>query len=68
MPHIVGPDLSSTSEKTDQENQIRQRPQNLTVTGSEIKRSSGIEPTLDPSTVLTAIVANNQGQLPPYQL
>ena len=35
---------------------------------SEPKRSSGVEPTLDPTKVLTALIANNNGQLPPYQL
>ena len=67
LPHIIGPDLT-VSNLVDQENEVRHRPQNLTVNNSDTKRTSDVEPTLDPSKVLTAIVANNQGQLPPYQL
>ena len=51
-----------------QENEIRYRQQKLDVVGNVSKRSSGIEPTLDPNQVLTDLVANNNGQLPPYQL
>jgi hypothetical protein len=41
----------------------------LNVVGHDSKRKSGVEPTLDPTKVLTAIVANNNNeQLPPYQL
>ena len=71
MPHIVGPDIiiSEVDDKEDnQENKIHDRQEKLDVIGQDSKRSSGIEPTLDPSKVLTALVANNDGQLPPYQL
>ena len=73
LPHITGPDIILSEEVRDnednQENEIRQRQQSLTVVGHDTKRSSGVEPTLDPSKVLTAIVANNNNeQLPPYQL
>lgn len=77
MPHIVGPDIIISEVKDDddnnnndsnQENQMRYRQQKLHPIENNCKRSSGIEPTLDPSKVLTALVANNNGQLPPYQL
>jgi hypothetical protein len=73
LPHIVGPDINLSEEvrdnKDNQENDIRHHQQTLNVVGHDSKRSSGIEPTLDPSKVLTAIVANNNNeQLPPYQL
>jgi len=71
MPHIVGPDIIISEVKDDQDNQeneIRHRQQKLDVIGHDSKRSSGVEPTLDPSKVLTALVANDNGQLPPYQL
>jgi hypothetical protein len=72
MPHIVGPDIVISEIKDDednnQENEVRHRQQKLDVIGHDIKRVSGVEPTLDPSKVLTALVANNNGQLPPYQL
>lgn len=51
------------------ENDENQAPiQSMTHGESEQKRSSGVEPTLDPTIVLTALVANNDGKLPPYQL
>jgi hypothetical protein len=70
MPHIVGPDIIITEviDDDNQENEIRHRQQKLNVVEHDAKRSSGIEPSLDPSKVLTALVANNNGQLPPYQL
>jgi hypothetical protein len=72
MPHIVGPDIIISEVKDDeddnQENEVNHRQQKLNILGHDSKRSSGIEPTLDPSKVLTALVANNNGQLPPYQL
>lgn len=71
IPHIVGPDIviSEVNDTEDnQENEIRHRTQKLDVPNHDSKRTSGIEPTLDPSKVLTAIVANNNGELPPYQL
>ncbi len=71
MPHIVGPDIiiSEVNDTEDnQENEIRHRQQKLDIIAHDLKRSSGVEPTLDPSKVLTALVANNNGQLPPYQL
>ena len=57
----------------DQENELRRRLLKDAVAvpsaaECDSKRSSGVEPTLDPSKVLTALVANNNGQLPPYQL
>jgi hypothetical protein len=61
MPHIIGPDISIPEENNHQE-------ENIKVEESESKRPSGIEPTLDPTKVLTALVINNNGQLPPYQL
>ena len=71
MPHIVGPDIiisEANDDEENEENEVRQRSQKLDVMNHDSKRSSGIEPTLDPTKVLTAIVANNNGQLPPYQL
>ncbi len=71
MPHIVGPDIIISEVKDDkdnQENEIRHRQQKLDVIEHDSKRSSGVEPTLDPSKVLTTLVANDNGQLPPYQL
>lgn len=72
MPHIVGPEIIITeandNEDDNQENQVRYRQQKLDIIENNFKRSSGVEPTLDPSEVLTALVANNNGQLPPYQL
>lgn len=35
---------------------------------NEYKRLSDVEPTLDPNVVLNALMANTNGQLPPYQL
>ena len=61
MPHIIGPDV--TIPEDDREN----IPQ-VDTESTEPKRSSGVEPTLDPTKVLTALVENNNGQLPPYQL
>ena len=71
IPHIVGPDIvisEVNDAEENQENEIRHRPQKLDVHHHDSKRTSGIEPTLDPEKVLTAIEANNNGQLPPYQL
>jgi hypothetical protein len=72
MPHIVGPDIIISEVKDDdddnQENEVRHRQQKLDISGHDTKRVSGVEPTLDASKVLTALVANNNGQLPPYQL
>ncbi|CAF2407447.1 unnamed protein product [Rotaria sp. Silwood2] len=70
LPHIVGPDIiiSDANNEDNQENEIRHRSQKLDVVRHDCKRSSDIEPTLDPSEVLTALMANNNGQLPPYQL
>jgi len=55
MPHIIGPNIN-ISEKVD------------VIEENDSKRPSGVEPTLDPTTVLTDLIANNNGQLPPYQL
>ncbi len=52
MPHIIGSNINN-SEKVEE---------------NDSKRPSGVEPTLDPTTVLTDLIANNNGQLPPYQL
>jgi hypothetical protein len=70
MPHIVGPDIIISEVKDDQnqENELRHRNQKLDVVDNTVKRSSGVEPSLDPSAVLTALVSNNNGDLPPYQL
>jgi hypothetical protein len=70
MPHIVGPDItiSGSTDEDNQENEIRHRHQKLDVIENNTKRSSGIEPTLDPTKVLTTLMANHNGQLPPYQL
>lgn len=70
LPHIVGPSIiiSDVNNEDNQENEIRHRPQKLDVVKNDTRRTSGIEPTLDPSEVLTALMANHNGQLPPYQL
>ena len=70
MPHIVGPNIiiSEVNDEENQENEVHHRQEKLDVVGHDSKRSSGVEPTLDPSKVLTALVANNNGELPPYQL
>ena len=74
MPRIVGPDIviTGTKENDDddmnRENGVRHRQQKMMVPEHDTKRSSGVEPMLDPTTVLTALVANSNGQLPPYQL
>ncbi len=54
MPHIIGPNINIFENNYQEEN--------------DLKRSSGVEPTLDPTTVLPDLIANNNGQLPPYQL
>jgi hypothetical protein len=64
MPHIIGPDISISEDTNENDHQV----QKIIIEESESKRSSGVEPTLDPTKVLTALVANNNGQLPPYQL
>jgi hypothetical protein len=61
MPHIIGPNISIKDENTYPE-QTAESEEN------EPKRTSGVEPTLDPAKVLPALVAYNNGQLPPYQL
>jgi hypothetical protein len=73
MPHIVGPNIIISEVKDDennnnQENQLRHRDQKLDIVEHDVKRSSGVEPLLDPSEVLTALVSNDNGDLPPYQL
>ncbi|CAF0761234.1 unnamed protein product [Adineta steineri] len=70
IPHIVGPDLilPEVIDDSNQENEIRHRQQKLDIVGHDTKRSSGIEPSLDPTKVLTTLMANHNGQLPPYQL
>jgi hypothetical protein len=64
MPYITGPDLILREEN----NENNDDEQKLDVDENEPKRTSVVEPTLDPTKVLTALVANNNGQLPPYQL
>ncbi|UJR14063.1 hypothetical protein I4U23_001060 [Adineta vaga] len=64
MPHITGPDIS-IPEDNDENN--HNQP-NLNVEDDEPKRISNVEPTLDPTVTLAALVTNNNGQLPPYQL
>jgi hypothetical protein len=61
MPYITGPDIIISKENQSPEEQLDPEE-------TEPKRSSGVEPTLDPTKVLTALVANNNGQLPPHQL
>lgn len=72
MPHIVGPDIiisEAIDENLDnQENEVRHRQQDVHVIEHDTKRISSIEPTLDPTKVLTTLMANHNGQLPPYQL
>ncbi|CAF3146033.1 unnamed protein product [Rotaria socialis] len=70
LPHIIGPSvvISEVNNNDNQENEIRHRSQKLDITRNNIKRISDIEPTLDPSDVLAALMANNNCQLPPYQL
>ncbi|CAF0942631.1 unnamed protein product [Adineta ricciae] len=70
IPHIVGPQLplSDVMDEDNQENDVRHRQQKLSIVEHDTKRVSGIEPTLDPSKVLTTLMANHDGQLPPYQL
>ena len=63
---IIGPDLPMVDENV--ENDENSTDEKLVQIDNETKRTSGVEPTLDPTTVLTALVANNNGQLPPYQL
>jgi hypothetical protein len=64
MPHIIGPDIT-VPEDNDENNSQEEK---VDVEKNESKRPSDVEPTLDPTKVLTALVANNNGQLPPYQL
>ena len=63
---IVGPDLPPIVDENDEN--LTENDQKIDYIDNETKRTSGVEPTLDPTTVLTALVANNNGQLPPYQL
>ncbi|CAF1091337.1 unnamed protein product [Adineta steineri] len=64
MPYIVGPDISIP-----EENKENTYPdEKVDVEENEPKRISDIQPTLDPTITLTALIANNNGQLPPYQL
>ncbi len=64
LPHIIGPDINISEDN----NENIPQEQEGEVDENEQKRASGVEPTLDPTKVLTALVANNNGQLPPYQL
>lgn len=64
MPYIVGPDINIPQDT----GETHQRVEHNEEQENEPKRSSGVEPTLDPTKVLTALVENNDGQLPPYQL
>jgi len=60
MPHIIGPNIIIS------ENNYRE--EKFDVEENDSKRPSGVEPTLDPTTVLKDLIANNNEQLPPYQL
>ncbi|CAF0908917.1 unnamed protein product [Adineta ricciae] len=64
MPHITGPDMN-IPENSDENANCKSA---LNVEEDEPKRISNVEPTLDPTVTLTALVTNNNGQLPPYQL
>jgi len=64
MPYITGPDIILSEEN----NENKVQDQKIESDENEPKRTSGVEPTLDPTKVLTALVSNNNGQLPPYQL
>lgn len=66
LPEIVGPDI--VIDEIHDENELRHRPSRPDLIDHDLKRSSGIEPTLDPSKVLKALENNCHGQLPPYQL
>mgnify|MGYP006924709598 FL=1 len=60
---IIGPDFPLTADQSKNNENHREEDKD-----PETKRTSGVEPTLDPTKVLTALVANSNGQLPPYQL
>jgi hypothetical protein len=60
MPYIIGPDINISNDIQSEEK--------LDTEENEAKRSSGVEPTLDPTKILTDLVENNNGRLPPYQL
>ena len=64
MPYIIGPNINIP----DDNRENNQREKNIDTEDNEPKRSSGVEPTLDPTKVLTDLVENNNGKLPPYQL
>jgi hypothetical protein len=61
---IIGPDLPRPNDVD--ENRCSLNP--IHAVECDGKRTSGVEPSLDPTTVLTALVENNNGRLPPYQL
>lgn len=64
MPYITGPDISIPEEIRENHQSV----EHVEKQDNDLKRSSGVEPTLDPTKVLTELVENNNGQLPPYQL
>lgn len=64
MPYIIGPDISIPEDPRENHQRIVRADEQE----NEPKRSSGVEPTLDPTKVLTELIENNNGQLPPYQL
>jgi hypothetical protein len=64
MPYIIGPDINIS----DDNHENIQSEEKLDTEENEAKRSSGVEPTLDPTKILTDLVENNNGRLPPYQL
>ena len=66
LPQIVGPDIFI--DEVQDENALRHRPSRPDLIDHDLKRSSGVEPSLDPSKVLKALETNHNGQLPPYQL
>lgn len=65
MPYIIGPDINISKDTSETHQRVIE---NIAEQENEPKRTSGVEPTLDPTKVLTALVENNNGQLPPYQL
>jgi hypothetical protein len=66
MPYIIGPDINIPEDN--RENVQREEKIDTEEEENEPKRSSGVEPTLDPTKVLAALVESNNGRLPPYQL
>ena len=68
MPNIVGPDFVIDLVESDQENQLCHHQDNLQLIEKGFKRTSVIEPTLDPSEVLPILIAKNNGRISSYEL